>query len=95
MELAAAIDSVVVPVGPPWSRWNFENPEADLYYEDGCHPNPIGSYPTACVFYSVLFNKSTEGLTGRIKFESSGDINLIKSLSEKLQKAAWNAVSKR
>jgi len=40
-----------------------QNPQLDLWQDDGSHPTEQGTYLAACVFYSVIFHQSPEGLT--------------------------------
>ena len=35
--------------------------DLELFDEDGYHPNPTGSYLSACVIYATLFGKRLEG----------------------------------
>lgn len=62
MGIAQELDLIVAPVGIAWKHAIDNNPELDLWSEDGSHPNLKGTYLTACVFYSVIFQKSPEGL---------------------------------
>ncbi len=59
--LASKLAVSVVPCGLGWSYFQNEKKDINLYDEDEKHSNIIGSYLNACVFYSVLFNKSPEG----------------------------------
>ena len=40
-----------------------QNPQLDLWQDDGSHPTEQGTYLAACVFYAVLFRQSPQGLT--------------------------------
>ncbi len=61
--IAQELSAPVAPVGMAWSRARRQNPQLDLWQADGSHPTQEGTYLTACVFYSVMFNQSPEGLT--------------------------------
>lgn len=61
-EIAAELDAQVVPVGRAWRRILENGAGPELYDKDGSHPSTAGTYLAACVFYSVLFNRSPEGL---------------------------------
>jgi hypothetical protein len=66
MELAERIHAGIVPVGPAWEAAKKANPDIQLFDEDGSHPNPLGTYLAACVFYGVLTQDSPIGLPNRL-----------------------------
>ena len=51
----------VAPVGIAWKTFINFYPTVDLYDVDQSHPNLWGSYLTACVFYSSIFQKTSVG----------------------------------
>jgi len=53
--------ATVVPVGRAWALAFARNSSIDLWDTDNSHPTLKGSYLTACVFYSFLFNASPVG----------------------------------
>jgi hypothetical protein len=53
---------IVVPVGEAWRAVREENPEIELFANDGSHPTPAGSYLAACVFYAAITGKTPLGL---------------------------------
>ena len=55
-------NTIIAPVGYAWLAIQRNNPQLKLWQEDGSHPNPAGTYLAACVFYSVFFQQSPEGL---------------------------------
>lgn len=62
--IASKLAMSVVPCGTSWEYFQTnQNLNINLYDEDEKHPNEIGSYLNACVFYSVLLKKSPQGLT--------------------------------
>jgi len=65
-KLAEKTGAQIVPVGTGWQRSRELRPELALYDSDGSHPNPIGTYLTACVFYAFLTGKSPIGLPPRL-----------------------------
>lgn len=65
-KLAQSIDAVVVPVGPTWQLARSLRPDLPLYDPDGSHPSSLGTYLTACVFYTVLTGNSPVGLPNRL-----------------------------
>jgi len=52
-------------VGPAWAEATAGGADVGLYYEDGSHPSPNGSYLAACVFFATLYGESPEGLPAR------------------------------
>ncbi|MGD9300376.1 MAG: hypothetical protein PVI13_02290, partial [Desulfobacterales bacterium] len=64
-----------------------------LHHRDGRHANPVGSYLTACVFYSVLVNTSPEGLTGSFSYKGKQRLDLKRDDALFLQKTAWETVT--
>lgn len=52
---------VLAPVGVAWERVRREQPELELYGEDGHHPGPVGTYLAACVLYASLFHQPCLG----------------------------------
>ncbi len=90
--VADSIDAIVAPVGIGWHRSISENPQIDLYDYDRSHPSEAGSYFAACVFYSVLYNKSPEGLPSDISYFGRRLINLAPEVASELQRVAWETV---
>ena len=90
---ANKLHAVLAPVGPAWKAIHRIDPDFELYHQDGRHANPVGSYLTACVFYSVLFNTSPQGLPGSVYFKDQMWVNLGKERVLLLQKTAWETVS--
>jgi autotransporter-associated beta strand protein len=58
-ELSAAIS----PVGLAWLTVQAERPDINLYNNNGLdyHPDPAGSYLSACVHYAAIFGRSPVG----------------------------------
>lgn len=55
--MAQQNNASVAPVGAAWREVINSNPAFDLYQSDESHPSIYGSYLTACVFYSTIFQK--------------------------------------
>ena len=53
----------MAPVGYAWSKLRQQNPQLNLWQEDGSHPSEQGTYLAACVFYAVIYRESPEGLS--------------------------------
>ena len=96
-ELAEAFLSVgkelkvrVAPVGLAWEDAFKRLPGIVLHDKDGSHPNPLGTYLGACVFYATLFGASPEGLPGDPSLGQGRDAKQITAL----QKIAWQVVGR-
>ena len=96
--------AVVAPVGLAWARVREKNPAVDLYYRDGSHPSPEGSYLAACAIYATIFGKNPVNLPTRITGapvnleteqvepdKSAVLVDLPPSVAAILQSAAWRA----
>ncbi len=57
-----SIHSLLAPVGDAWAIFLSKYPELELWYTDDLHANVLGSYLTACVIFSTIFNEETVGL---------------------------------
>ncbi|MFC1493601.1 hypothetical protein ACFL6O_06520 [candidate division KSB1 bacterium] len=90
--VAEEIGAIVAPVGIGWHRSIADNPEIDLYDTDRNHPSRAGSYFAACIFYSVLYNKSPEGLPTRITYSGSVLADIPADHAAALQRTAWETV---
>ncbi|MDD6189552.1 MAG: hypothetical protein PUB32_08255 [Clostridiales bacterium] len=53
------------PAGQVFMAVKNEHPEIDMYFEDGAHCSPYGSYAVACCVFSQVFERSPEGLPNR------------------------------
>ena len=60
--LGRELGATVVPVGRAWEMVRRARPSLDLY-SDEFHPNFMGSYLAACVFYATLFRRNPVGLS--------------------------------
>lgn len=99
--IAHELNAMIVPAGLAWQRALKEKPDFELHIADKSHPSPRGSYLAACVFYSVLFDKSPEGLPGMIRgisLDTSGKaaadtesmlVNVSAPEAAALQRIAW------
>ncbi len=92
---ACKLKAALAPVGRAWEAIHRIAPGCELHHRDGRHANPVGSYLTACVFYSVLFNTSPQGLTGRFYFKGKMWVDLEKDRASLLQQVAWETFSNR
>lgn len=63
LTIARELDAQVSPVGVAWARARKDNPQMNLWQDDGSHPAVQGTYLAACVFYAVIFQESPQGLS--------------------------------
>jgi hypothetical protein len=59
--IAARLHVKVAPVGIAWRNALEADARTPLWSEDGSHPSAEGSYLAACVFYRVLYGRSSLG----------------------------------
>jgi len=104
MRAARESGAQVAPVGIAWARVGEQQPILELYYADGSHPSPAGSYLAGCTLYATIFHQSPTGLPGRItgfavnyntaKAETDRFallVDLPMDLAQSIQSAAWAA----
>ena len=61
----------VVPVGRTWKAFRQKYPDINLYDTDLYHPSKLGSYLSACTFFTCIFHESAEGaVTKTIDYEN-------------------------
>lgn len=88
-DLATALKAGIAPVGMAWEAVHRVVTDFDLYHHDGRHANPAGSYLAACVFYSVLFKATPEGLPGTFSHKGKKRLELTQNQAHCLQRIAW------
>lgn len=95
-EAAVADKARVAPVSEAWRRWHKKYPETTLYVSDGSHPNKLGTYLAACVFYAVICEDSPIGLPSRLVMKKDGKKLLVLQVpskhAENCQKIAADVV---
>jgi hypothetical protein len=100
---ATHLGAILAPVGLAWTAVLEKDPQMLLYTTDKSHPNAAGSYLAACVIYSTLVGRGTEGMTCRISgnpISYSGAVSTDKvdlvNLSDRecrlLQRISWQTV---
>lgn len=101
MTIAKELGAMVAPVGDAWRKAGEERPKLDLYFADGSHPGPAGSYLAASVLYATLLGKSPAGLVRKIQgtpIDDTGQpqagtiatlVDLPRGTAEFLQRLAW------
>lgn len=96
----------VAPVGIAWQLVRHERPDLELYWKDGSHPSPAGSYLAACTLYATLLHRDPKGLPSRITGtpisvegtperveagHSATLVDLAAADAAEIQSAAWRA----
>ncbi|MBI9037648.1 MAG: T9SS type A sorting domain-containing protein [Bacteroidales bacterium] len=59
LDYAKKINACVAPIGQIWHDALKLDPIPELYLDLG-HPNPAGTYASACGFYTLIFNENPE-----------------------------------
>jgi hypothetical protein len=60
--LARKLHVAMIPSGIAFLLASKKRPKMNLYERDGHHPNPLGMYLIACLFYRKLFHKKADVL---------------------------------
>lgn len=63
LRIADSSHASVSPSGPAWKYVIDNHPTINLFSGDGSHPSFAGTYLSACVFYSSIYQKSPVGAT--------------------------------
>jgi hypothetical protein len=88
LEIGRTLGAKVVPAGMAWHSALKRMPGLVLHEKDGSHPNPLGTYLAACVFYVSLFGKSPVGLAVDPAVSGKFEAEVIKQI----QQIAWSMV---
>ncbi len=87
----------VAPVGVAWKNFIMANPTIELYDTDQSHPNLWGSYLSACVFYSSIFQKTAVGSSYNPSLPLS-DVSAMQNIGSKTvldSVSTWNLNSQK
>jgi hypothetical protein len=85
-KLAADTGVPLSPVGLVFDRVRAERPDIDLYWFDGEHCSPYGSYVNAACAYALVFGKSPRGLPPRSASSLGGGAEDFAELRKLLDK---------
>ena len=81
---AKELGALLVPVGKAWALALKQPGGINLYIEDGSHPNPHGTYLTACMFLGKLTGKLPEGLgNGGLKEVSPEEAKTLQDIARR------------
>jgi hypothetical protein len=72
-DAATELMATVAPVGVAWQRVLRDKPDTVLHFDDRSHPNPAGTYLTACVFYVTLLKDPPPTFVPPISNQRTGD----------------------
>lgn len=101
--LAQTIGATIAPCGPAWKAARAALPHLEFYQEDLHHPEPVGSYLNACVFWGTLSGRSPERLSSALQHRQGNFWNVDQKRPEELlalspadtvtlQRIAWDAI---
>jgi hypothetical protein len=93
LSIAQELHALVAPVGMAWADALQARPTLVLHQADLSHPDSLGSYLAACVFYATIYHQSPVGLTYHILDKAkNGLVDLNESDVTFLQTIAWKTV---
>lgn len=92
MRIAREIDARVAPVGEAWRKVRAASPGLVLHTEDRSHPNIVGSYLAACVFYATFFDETPVGLSNTFGLCNGVSAVVDRDKATLLQEMAWASV---
>jgi hypothetical protein len=84
----------IAPVGIVWQKVLETIPSASLHTEDKSHPNFLGSYLAACVFYSSLFSESPFKLPEEFEICSGIIATVNKEIASIIKTKTWECVQR-
>jgi hypothetical protein len=104
VSVAKATGALVAPVGIAWATVRERHPEIELYFSDGSHPSPAGTYLAAVTLFATIFDRNPSGLPAKVvgvpvslKTEKTEPdhravlVDLPADQAAALQEAAWAA----
>ena len=62
LRIIDTIEAELAPVGTAWKNSFNQDPGFNLFWRDTNLPDDAGTYLSACVLYSTIFQKSSVGL---------------------------------
>ena len=77
------LDAPVIPVARAWQFSRQQDPELELFMDDGNHPNVHGTYLACCTFFAFLWDETPVGAV------SVNDPDITESEMLFLQTIAW------
>jgi hypothetical protein len=92
VQIASEIDALVAPVGEAWRKVRAAQPDWVLHTEDRSHPNILGSYLAACVFYATLLEETPVGLSNTWSLCDGVSTLVDQDKADLFQTLAWASV---
>jgi hypothetical protein len=89
ISLSRMTETQICPVGPAWQLVVDSNPEIPLHEVDKSYPTAFGTFLSACVFYSTIFDKSPLGLPGTLASDGTILVDLPENQARYLESVAW------
>jgi hypothetical protein len=89
MGIAKELNVPVAPVGDAWLMGRLQPTPLDLWQADGSHPNEMGTYLAACVFYAAIFRQSPAELTYRSGLSQETAQTLQTLAADSVLKEPW------
>lgn len=88
--LARDLGALSAPVGTVWGRLQAERPDIELYWHDGEHASPYGSYLFAAVLFSVLTGRPAADVPdSAIDFCPGGALDFARPALPEEAEAVW------
>ena len=102
LALRAKVGGTIAPAGEAIAEALRERPDLgdQLYFKDGYHPGPAGSYAIACSIFAAIYGRSPEGLPGTLYGRDIDErrkkpcCTLDDKTARFLQSLAWKAVGR-
>ena len=97
LKAARQNNAIVAPVGIAWDMAYSQNPQYPLHASDNSHPDKLGVYLTALVFYAAFFDEMPVDMPGKIEISIDNNdgrktvISVEDETRKKLEKIAWEA----
>ncbi|MEQ1760835.1 MAG: SGNH/GDSL hydrolase family protein [Vicinamibacterales bacterium] len=98
----------VSPAGLAWQEARRLWPTLSLHVADGSHPNPTGTYLTACVLYATITGRDPRGAAAKIdghpysrarqgidQDQTTTLVSLEPALAKRLQSLAWDVAARK
>lgn len=89
---ALLLNALLLPAGEAWSLAMRQQPGLRLHDWDDRHANPAGAYLTACLFFTLLYHRSPQGLTANVADQGVTYIDLPNDQAVFLQSQAAGAI---
>jgi hypothetical protein len=91
--ISRELGAILAPVGAAWENSLKTDTDLRLHHSDDRHAGPAGAYLTACVFYTVLYRSSPQGLPGTLYLDKRLLVDLTDDKAAFLQRVAFETVT--